>query len=174
MINAGIEAGTAGHCARRARSSPRRVSHITAFSGDEPEHTFGQPCAGPEWPISPRLRMPTIRLLLLITARSAPVQCLSTFSASVTGGPSALACTHRLGASSSSLRQQWMPRVITSRAVAWRASKLSCANPLQTMSWSVTMPTALCCETTPARLGRCAVRAGSRARYLLSAECHLP
>src|SRR5215510_12872815 len=35
-------------------------------------------------------------------------------------------------ARSSSSRQQWMPGVITSRAVARRASKLSCANPLQT------------------------------------------
>src|SRR5262252_5825080 len=33
-----------------------------------------------------------------------------------------------------------MPGVITSRAVARRASKLSCANPLQTMSRSVTIP----------------------------------
>src|SRR6516162_7396641 len=33
-----------------------------------------------------------------------------------------------------------MPGVITSRAIARRASKLSCANPLQTMSRSVTMP----------------------------------
>src|SRR5207247_2133556 len=43
-------------------------------------------------------------------------------------------------ARSSSSRQQWMPGVITSRAVARRASKPSCANPLQTMSRSVTMP----------------------------------
>src|SRR6516162_7168917 len=33
-----------------------------------------------------------------------------------------------------------MPGVITSRAIARRASKLSCANPFQTMSRSVTMP----------------------------------
>src|SRR5262249_10728870 len=41
---------------------------------------------------------------------------------------------------SSSSRQQWMPGVMTSRAVALRASKPSSANPLQTMSRSVTIP----------------------------------
>ena len=43
--------------------------------------------------------------------------------------PADLQCLHvphRLGESS---RQQWMPGVITSRAAAPRASKLSCANP---------------------------------------------
>jgi hypothetical protein len=69
--------------------------------------------------------MPTIRLLLLITGN------LRIFSASI--------CRTAFARSSSS-RQQWMPAVITSRAVARRASKLSVANPLQTMSRSVTMP----------------------------------
>src|SRR5262244_188227 len=75
--------------------------------------------------MSPRLRMPTIRLLLLITAN------LRTCSCSM--------CRTALARSSSS-RQQWMPGVITSRAIARPASKLSCAKPLQTMSRSVTIP----------------------------------
>jgi len=58
--------------------------------------------------------MPTIRLLLLITGN------LRTFSSSM--------CFTALARSSSS-RQQWMPGVITSRAVARWASKLSSANP---------------------------------------------
>src|SRR5262245_35713019 len=70
--------------------------------------------------------MPTIRLLLLITAN------LRTLSSSM--------CRTALARSSSS-RQQWMPGVITSRAVAAWASKPSCASPLHTMSRSVTMPT---------------------------------
>src|SRR6266446_7875998 len=53
--------------------------------------------------------MPTIRLLLLITGN------LRTCSCSM--------CRTALARSSSS-RQQWMPGVITSRAVARRASKL--------------------------------------------------
>src|SRR5438105_3333832 len=69
--------------------------------------------------------MPTMRLLLLITGS------LRTLSCSM--------CRTALARSSSS-RQQWMPGVITSRAVARPASKLSCAKPLQTMSRSVTMP----------------------------------
>src|SRR5262249_47756398 len=69
--------------------------------------------------------MPTIRLLLLITGN------LRTCSCSM--------CRTALARSSSS-RQQWMPGVITSRAVARPASKLSCAKPLQTISRSVTMP----------------------------------
>src|SRR5207253_8761852 len=81
---------------------------------------------GAEWLTSPRLRMPTIRLLLLITGN------LRTFSASI--WRTALA-------RSSSSRQQWMPSVITSRAVARPASKLLLASPLQTMSRSVTIPT---------------------------------
>src|ERR1700738_4852203 len=64
--------------------------------------------------MSPKLRMPTIRLLLLITGN------LRILSASM--------CRTALARSSSS-RQQWMPGVITSRAVAPRASKLSCPNP---------------------------------------------
>jgi hypothetical protein len=70
--------------------------------------------------------MPTIRLLLLITGN------LRTFSSSM--------CRTALARSSSS-RQQWISAVITSRAVALRASKSSCANPLHTMSRSVTIPT---------------------------------
>jgi hypothetical protein len=58
--------------------------------------------------------MPTIRLLLLITGS------LRTSSISM--------CRTALARSSSS-RQQWMPGVITSRAVVRRRSKLSCANP---------------------------------------------
>jgi hypothetical protein len=58
--------------------------------------------------------MPIIRLLLLITGN------LRIFSASM--------CRTALARSSSS-RQQWMPGIITSRAVAPRASNLSCANP---------------------------------------------
>src|SRR2546430_2685819 len=69
--------------------------------------------------------MPTMRLLLLITGS------LRTLSCSM--------CRTALARSSSS-RQQWMPGVITSRAVARRASKLSSAKPLQTMSRSVTIP----------------------------------
>src|SRR5947209_12479403 len=68
--------------------------------------------------------MPTIRLPLLITGS------LRTCSFSM--------CRTALPRSSSS-RQQWMPGVITSRAIARPASKLSCANPLQTMSRSVTI-----------------------------------
>src|SRR5215470_10983286 len=75
-----------------------------------------------EWLTSPRLRMPTIRLLLLITGN------LRIFSSSM--------CRTALARSSSS-RQQWISSVITSRAVAPRASKLSSANPLHTMSRSV-------------------------------------
>src|SRR5262249_4694438 len=48
-------------------------------------------------------------------------------------------CRTALGRSSSS-RHKWLPGVITSRAVARPASKLSCARPLQTMSRSVTIP----------------------------------
>src|SRR5262245_4718270 len=69
--------------------------------------------------------MPTIRLLLLITAN------LRTLSSSM--------CRTALARSSSS-RQQWMPGVMTSRAVAAPASKPSCVSPLHTMSRSVTMP----------------------------------
>src|SRR5262245_8486651 len=69
--------------------------------------------------------MPTIRLLLLITGN------LRTLSVSM--------CRIALAKSSSS-RQQWMPGVITSAAVALPTSKLSCASPLQTISRSVTMP----------------------------------
>lgn len=58
---------------------------------------------GAERLMSPRLRMPTIRLLLLITGN------LRTFNASM--------CRTALARSSSS-RQQWMRGVITSRAVA--------------------------------------------------------
>jgi hypothetical protein len=68
--------------------------------------------------------MPTIRLLLLITGslRSCSFSmCCIAF------------------ARSSSCRQQWMPSVIISRAVAQRASKLLLASPLQTMSRSVTI-----------------------------------
>src|SRR4029077_16429823 len=79
---------------------------------------------GAEWLTSPRLSMPTIRLLLLITGN------LRTFSSSM--------CRTALARSSSS-RQQWISAVITSRAVALRASKSSCANPLHTMSRSVTI-----------------------------------
>src|SRR5262245_37301426 len=81
-----------------------------------------------EWLRSPRLRMPTIRLLLLITGN------LRSLSVSM--------CRIALARSSSS-RQQWMPGVITSRAIVRAASKLSCASPLQTMSRSVTMPISL-------------------------------
>src|SRR6516165_5198426 len=81
---------------------------------------------GAEWMTSPRLRMPTIRLFLLITGN------LRTFNSSM--WRTALA-------RSSSSRQQWISAVITSRAVVLRASKVSCANPLQTMSRSVTIPT---------------------------------
>jgi hypothetical protein len=65
---------------------------------------------GAELLMSPRLRMPIIRLLLLITGN------LRTCSFSM--------CRTALARSSSS-RQQWMPGVITWRAVARRASKLS-------------------------------------------------
>src|SRR6516164_5875092 len=81
---------------------------------------------GAEWLTSPRLRMPTIRLFLLITGN------LRIFNSSM--------CRIALARSSSS-RQQWICAVITSRAVATRASKLSCANPLHTTSRSVTIPT---------------------------------
>src|SRR5262245_17284638 len=74
---------------------------------------------------SPRLRMPTLRLLLLLPGNR------STDSGSM--------CRNTL-ARSSSCRQQWIPGVITSRAVALLASKLSPASPLQTISRSVTMP----------------------------------
>jgi len=67
-----------------------------------------------------------MRLLLLITGN------LRIFNSSM--------CRIALARSSSS-RQQWICAVITSRAVAPRASKLSCANPLHTMSRSVTIPT---------------------------------
>src|ERR1700722_9860492 len=78
-----------------------------------------------EWLTSPRLMMPTIRLLLLITG-------------SLRSCSFSMCCT--AFARSSSSRQQWMPSVITSRAVARRASKLLLASPLQTMSRSVTIP----------------------------------
>src|SRR6516162_1629093 len=68
----------------------------------------------------------SIALFLLMTGN------LRTFSSSM--------CRTALARSSSS-RQQWISAVITSRAVALSASKLSCANPLQTMSRSVTIPT---------------------------------
>src|SRR5262245_28036566 len=62
---------------------------------------------------SPRLRMPTIRLLLLITGN---LRICSFY----------MCCTAL--ARSSSSRQQWMPWVITSRAIARPASKLSFAD----------------------------------------------
>ena len=61
---------------------------------------------GAEWLTSPKPRMPTIRLLLLITGN------LRIFNSSM--------CRTALARSSSS-RQQWMPGVMTSRAVARRA-----------------------------------------------------
>src|SRR6266403_5955209 len=74
---------------------------------------------GAEWLTSPRVRMPTIRLLLLITGN------LRTCSFSM--------CRTAL-ARSSSFRQQWMPGVITSRAVARLSNALP---PTSTRAWSV-------------------------------------
>src|SRR5260221_12348761 len=75
--------------------------------------------------MSPRLTMPTIRLLLLITGS------LRSFSLS-------MCCT--AFARSSSSRQQWIPSVITSPAIVRRGSNSLRASPLQTMSRSVTIP----------------------------------
>src|SRR5262245_15472164 len=69
---------------------------------------FDSRSPGAAWLTSPRLRMPTIRLFLLITGN------LRTFSPSM--------CRTALPKSSSS-RQQWMPEVITSRAVVRLASE---------------------------------------------------
>src|SRR5262249_54909458 len=63
--------------------------------------------ADAEWLTSPRLRIPTILLFLLMTGN------LRTFSSSM--------CRTALARSSSS-RQRWISSVITSRAVAPRAS----------------------------------------------------
>src|SRR5260370_18255666 len=105
-------------------------------AGQIPSHVF-QWCAetllthsdsrspGAELLMSPRLRMPIIRLLLFITGN------LRTCSCSM--------CRTALTRPSSS-RQQCMPGVITSRAAPRRAPNLAWRHPLPTDSHDGTLP----------------------------------